>query len=73
MSSLLLARNTKTIGGLMGGGDREKKRGKQLMMILCLEELGRVWVKLVLTHSSSSHGFAVSFVSACVIWVTDPV
>lgn len=43
------------------------------MMILCLEELGRVWVKLVLTYSSLSHGFAVSFVSACVIWVTDPV
>lgn len=25
----------------------------------------RIWVKLVLAHSSSSHGFAVSFDSAC--------
>lgn len=37
------------------------------MMTLHPEELGRVWVKLVLTESSLSHGFAVSFVSTCVI------
>lgn len=68
-SSLLLARNTKIIGGLVGVGAGRKKRGKQLMMTLCLEELGRVWVELVLTHSSSSHGF----VSACATRVTAPV
>lgn len=31
-------------------------------------DLGRVWVKSILTRSSLSHGFAVSFVSVCVAW-----
>lgn len=44
-SSLLLARNIKTIGGLVGVGERREKRGKQLMMTLCLEELVEIGVR----------------------------
>lgn len=36
------------------------------------QELGRVWVKSMLTRSSSSCGFAVSFVSVCVAWDDSP-
>lgn len=52
-SSLLLARNTKIMGGLVGVGAGRKKRGKQLMMTLCLEELGRVswnWCSHTVPH-----------------------
>lgn len=78
MSSLLLAINTKTIGGLVGAGaGRKKERNHSWWQ--CLEELGKIWV-LTGAHTSSSHemrssshGCAVSFVSACVIQVTAPV